>query len=143
LRSAIGHEIPDLVFVSDRYKSISKAVVTMFPNALHVHCIYHIRQNIKTKFKHENVHTLFYKAAKVYRESEFHKLFNELKRYDPAVGTYLREAVFSCWARAYSDGKLFDIIMTNITECLNAAFVDACKLPIQCLMEYIMNMLQQ
>ncbi|XP_052197335.1 uncharacterized protein LOC127804504 [Diospyros lotus] len=32
---------------------------------------------------------------------------------------------------------------TNIAECLNAALEDARKLPIQCLMEYIRNMLQQ
>ncbi|XP_052202808.1 uncharacterized protein LOC127808316 [Diospyros lotus] len=100
LRSAIGHEIPDLVFVSDRHKSISKT------------------------------------AAKAYRESEFHELFNELERYDPAVDTYLREAGFSRWARAYLDGKRFDIMTTNIAECLNAALADACKLPIQCLMEF-------
>ena len=66
LRSTIGHEIPDLVFVSDRHKSINKAVLIVFPNALHVHCIYYIGQNVKAKFKHENVHALFYKAAKAY-----------------------------------------------------------------------------
>ncbi|XP_052210454.1 uncharacterized protein LOC127813493 [Diospyros lotus] len=143
LRLAIGHEILDLVFVSDRHKSISKAVLMVFPNALHVHCIYHIGQNVKAKFKHGNVHALFYKAAKAYRESEFHELFNELEQYDLAVGTYLREADFSRWACAYSDGKRSDIMTTNIAECLNAALVDARKLPIQCLMEYIRNMLQQ
>ncbi|XP_052200909.1 uncharacterized protein LOC127807228 [Diospyros lotus] len=124
LGSAIGQNILDLVFVFDRHKSISKAVLTIFPNALHVHCIYHIGQNVKAKFKHENVHCLFYKAAKAYRESEFHELFNELERYDPAVGTYLREVGFSCWARAYSDGKRFDIMTTNIAKCLNAALAD-------------------
>ncbi|XP_052203081.1 uncharacterized protein LOC127808553 [Diospyros lotus] len=143
LRSAIGHEIPDLVFVSDRHKSNSKAVLTVFPNALHVHYIYHIGQNVKGKFKHENVHALFYKAAKAYPESEFHELFNDLERYDPAVSTYLREASFSRWVRAYSDGKRFDIMTTNIAECLNTTLADARKFSIQCLMEYIRNMLQQ
>ncbi|XP_052185215.1 uncharacterized protein LOC127796849 [Diospyros lotus] len=143
LRSTIGHEIPNLVFVYDRHKSISNAELTVFPSALHVHCIYHIGQKVKAKFKHENVHALFYKATKAYRESEFHELFNELVRYDVAIGTYLREADLNHWARAYSDGKGFDIMMTNIAECLNAALADARKLSIQCLMEYINNMLQQ
>ena len=89
------------------------------------------------------MYALFYKAVKAYRESEFHALFNELERYDPAVGTYLREADFNYWARAYLDGKQFRIITTNIAECLNAALANARKLPIQCLMEYIKNMLQQ
>ncbi|XP_052206856.1 uncharacterized protein LOC127811190 [Diospyros lotus] len=107
------------------HKSISKAVLIVFPNALNVHCIYHIGQNVKAKFQHENAHALFYKATKAYRESEFHELFNELERYDPAVETYLREAGFSCWAHAYSDGKRFDIMMTNIAECHNAALANA------------------
>ncbi|XP_052181998.1 uncharacterized protein LOC127794787 [Diospyros lotus] len=82
-------------------------------------------------------------AAKAYRQSEFNEYFIELERYAPAIGAYLREAGFSRWARAYSDGKRFDIMTTNIGECLNAALADAHKLPIQCLMEYIRNMLQQ
>ncbi|XP_052172298.1 uncharacterized protein LOC127788228 [Diospyros lotus] len=143
LRSALGDDTPDLVFVSDRHKSIHKAVTTVFPNSLHVSCIYHIGQNIKAKFKKENVHALFYKAAKAYRQSEFNEYFIKLKRYAPAIGAYLREAGFSRWARAYSDGKRFDIMSTNIAECLNAALADERKLPIQCLMEYIRNMLQQ
>ena len=78
------------------------------------------------------MHVLFYKTAKAYRESKFYELFNELKRYDLTAGTYLREAGFGSWARAYSNGKRFDIITTNIVECLNAALADARKLPIQC-----------
>ncbi|XP_052209232.1 uncharacterized protein LOC127812749 [Diospyros lotus] len=91
----------------------------------------------------ENVHALFYKAAKAYRQIKFHEYFNELEQYALAVNTYLKEAGFSLWARAYSNGKIFDIMKTNIAKCLNAVLTDARKLQIQCLMEYIKNMLQQ
>ncbi|XP_052209194.1 uncharacterized protein LOC127812712 [Diospyros lotus] len=78
LRSTIGDEILDLVFVFDQHKSIHKEVMTVFPNSLHV----------------------------------------------SSIGAYLREVSFSPWAHAYSDGKRFDIKMTNIAECLNAALAD-------------------
>ncbi|XP_052192796.1 uncharacterized protein LOC127801564 [Diospyros lotus] len=58
------------------------------------------------------------------------------------VGAYLKDVSFNHWARSFSDGKRFDIIMKNIAECLNAALTNAQKLSIQYLMEYIRNMHQ-
>nr|XP_028964814.1 PKS-NRPS hybrid synthetase CHGG_01239-like [Malus domestica] len=129
LRGAIG-EVDDLVFISDRHESIRKALSTIFPNAHHGACIFHISQNIRHNFKHERAHKLYFTAAKAYRVPEFHRLMTEIYKVDYEVGDYLNSAGYEKWTRAYFDGKRYNIMTTNIAECLNAITKDARKLPI-------------
>ena len=142
LRVALG-DVDGLVFISDRNRSIEKAVKHLFPNSFHGACIYHLGQNLKAKFKRTGVHALFFTAAKAYRISEFLRLMTHIHRYDPEVGTYLREAGYNRWSRAYSDSRRFNIMTTNIAECLNVILKDARELPIHQLAEHMRNMLQQ
>ncbi|KAI5343776.1 hypothetical protein L3X38_011652 [Prunus dulcis] len=141
LRGAIGH-IDDLVFISDRHESIWKAISTIFPDAHHGACIFHISQNLKNHFKHERAHSLYFRAAKAYRIHEFDhmvQIFNVV----PYVGNYLHAAGYEKWARAYFNGKRYNLMTTNIAECLNSITRDARKMPITNFMEYLrMNILQ-
>ncbi|CAE6226069.1 unnamed protein product [Arabidopsis arenosa] len=43
--------VPDLVFISDRHQSIKKAVMTVYSNAHHVNCIWHLSQNLRLRAK--------------------------------------------------------------------------------------------
>ena len=70
LKASIG-DIPNLVIISDRHISIGKAISSIFPEAFHALCIYHIRNNLIDKFKNKNIIPHFYLAAKAYRMSEF------------------------------------------------------------------------
>ncbi|XP_073133879.1 uncharacterized protein [Henckelia pumila] len=69
-----------LVFISDRHKSITKAIRMIFPQSHHGHCIWHMEQNIKVKF-HTKVSYLCSKsAAEAYRMSEFENYMTEIYR---------------------------------------------------------------
>ena len=53
LRRAYGIR-DDLVIVSDRHSSIQRAVLHVFPEAFYGFCVFHLVQNLKTRF-HTNV----------------------------------------------------------------------------------------
>ncbi|KAM1262833.1 hypothetical protein ACFX2G_028523 [Malus domestica] len=68
----------------------------------------------------------------------------EIYKVDFEVGDYLNSAGYEKWTRAYFDGKRYNIMTTNIDECLNAITRDARKLPITRFLEYLrMNILQK
>nr|XP_028949183.1 uncharacterized protein LOC103401792 [Malus domestica] len=78
LRSAIG-EVADLVFVSDRHGSIGKVVQTVFPEAYHGACMYHVAGNMRNKFgDDETMFKLYYTAAKAYLVSEFNSVMTDI-----------------------------------------------------------------
>ncbi|XP_062085352.1 uncharacterized protein LOC133791438 [Humulus lupulus] len=89
----------DLVFISDRHKSIIKGVRNVYKNAYHGACMWHLGQNIKTKFSGKGLKKLFEKTAKAYRVSEFTKLFAEISTKKPSLATYLKNASFESWSR--------------------------------------------
>ncbi|XP_008229245.1 PREDICTED: uncharacterized protein LOC103328620 [Prunus mume] len=72
LRGVIGDI--NVVFISDRHESIHKAISTIFPDAHHGECIFHISQNLKNHLKHEKVHPLYFRTAKAYLVLEFDHL---------------------------------------------------------------------
>ena len=97
LREAIG-EIENLMFVSDRHMSISHALSTVFPEAHHGACTYHINH----KFKIDHCDAEFDLAVYAYLVSEFQHLFEKIKVKDPRIATYLGEIDVEKWSRAFS-----------------------------------------
>ena len=74
LLEAIGHG-DDLVVVLDHHSSIEKVIRKVFPHASHGVCTYHLKQNLKTRFKSVEVHKLFNDAAYTYILVEFNVIF--------------------------------------------------------------------
>ncbi|CAA7029136.1 unnamed protein product [Microthlaspi erraticum] len=74
---AVVPDDPELVFVSDRHKSIIYGVSKVYPLARHVHCIWHLAQNVKGHaqqgVKKDDVVDKFIKCAHAYTGSEFKK----------------------------------------------------------------------
>ena len=66
LHEAIGY-VDDLVVVSDRHSSIEKVVQKVFPYTSDGVCTYHLKKNLKTKFKNVEVHKLFNDTTYTYR----------------------------------------------------------------------------
>ena len=114
-----------------------------FPSAVHGACIYHLGLNIKRNFKNDAVHPLFYTAAKAYRVREFERLMHQIRLADIKIGKYLEEAGFQKWARSHFNGKRYNIMTTNIAECLNGVLRNARELPIMMLVEYLRNLFQK
>lgn len=70
LKAGIG-SIQQLVIVSNRHLSIRNTVANVFLKAFHALCIYHIRNNLMTKFKNKNIILHFYGATKAYKMCNF------------------------------------------------------------------------
>ena len=64
--------------ISDREKGIKKAVKMYLPLAHHAYCVFHIRKNVKKKYK-TSLNGLLFKAAKCSSKDEFRAVINEMK----------------------------------------------------------------
>ncbi|KAL5545366.1 hypothetical protein UlMin_009150 [Ulmus minor] len=124
-----------LVIVSDRHPNIAKAIREIYPGAFHEICMQHLLHNIKNKFRGISVDMLYYWCEKAYRLCEFACLMNALTLVQPRLGPYLQEVGYERWSRAYSEGHRYNIMMTKISECINAILVKERELPVTALAE--------
>ena len=92
LRETI-REIENLVFVYDRHISIAHALSTVFLEAHHGACTYHIKMNINHKFKIDHCDAEFDLVVYAYHVSEFQHHFEKTKVKNPRVAT-LRKLVW-------------------------------------------------
>ena len=136
-------EVDDLVFITDRHKGLEKAIATVYPNAHHGNCMYHLSCNVKLHFgKNKHVHMAFYQAAKAYLNVDFEKHMRQLEAIDIRAHQYVMEASPEKWARSFFPGNRYSIMTTNIAECMNAVLRDARSLPLIPLLEAIRALIQ-
>ena len=128
---------PGLVIVSNWHPSIVKAIHEVYPEAFHGICIQHLLHNIKNKFRGILVDMLYYRCAKAYRLYKFRSLMHALTLVQPWLGLYLQEVGYKRWSRAYSKGRRYNIMTTNISECINVILVKERELPVTALAEEI------
>ena len=144
LKGAIGN-VKNLAFISDRHGSIAKALHSVFPEAHHGACIFHISGNLKHKFGNTTkMLALFFKAAKEYQVSEFNKLMEDIgKLKNGDIKKYLEEIGYYRWARAHFPGYRYGMMTSNIAESLNSKLKEARKLPITALVDHLREVSQQ
>ncbi|XP_010534643.1 PREDICTED: uncharacterized protein LOC104810141 [Tarenaya hassleriana] len=91
---------PDVVVISDRHRSIIKAVSEVSKEAGHGFCARHIAQNLKVKVNRgmgrkssrgETIAEWFFKCAEAYTLNEFEDLFNDMKDRYPKVAEYMQK----------------------------------------------------
>lgn len=70
LKKIIGN-INDVVIVSDRHKSIVKAVELVLPNVFHCICLVHLLWNIKHRYKEKPVDSTFFFLCKSFQHCGF------------------------------------------------------------------------
>ena len=138
-------EIDNLVFVTDRHKGIENALKVVYPNNYHGLCMYHISQNLKAKkFAHNDVILPpFYLAAKAYLPNKFDHYMAEIEIISTRAFEYLQEIDGERWARSMFPVTRYNILTTNIAECMNAILKDAREMPIIPLLDNIRSKLQQ
>ncbi|KAL5570116.1 hypothetical protein UlMin_026691 [Ulmus minor] len=78
---------------------------------------------------------LYYWCVKAYHLCEFGSLLHTLTLVQPRLGSYLQEVGYERWSRAYSEGHRYNIMTTNISECVNAILVKERELPVTVLAE--------
>ncbi|XP_022860537.1 uncharacterized protein LOC111381061 [Olea europaea var. sylvestris] len=90
-----------LVFVSDRKKSIKRAITRLFPLSHHGACIWHIEKNLIARYSSSNVIFLFKRAAVAYHVSEFDQFMTQIRTIRPSMASYLERIGISTWSRAH------------------------------------------
>ncbi|XP_023640320.1 uncharacterized protein LOC111831042 [Capsella rubella] len=136
--------IPDernLAIISDRHKSIGKAIGEVYPLASRGICTYHLYKNILVKFKGKHLFPLVKKAARCFRMADFTEAFNEIEALHPELHGYLQRAGVQMWARVHFPGERYNLMTSNIAESMNKALSNSRSLPIVRLLESIRNMM--
>ena len=124
LKDAIG-EREVLVIVSDRKSSIPKAIGIVFPSAVHGIFMQHLLANVRSRFKTTHLDGIFYRCAKAYKRDKFEYYMRLMEATRPSIQSYLMEANYKKWARSFFDRRRYNIMTTNISECMNAILKEA------------------
>ncbi|CAA7025523.1 unnamed protein product [Microthlaspi erraticum] len=120
----------DLVFVSKWQSSIYTSIRQVYPKASHGVCVVHLHRHVCSVFNSRHLADLVVKAARAFRVDDFHAAFAEIGRIEPECASYLEEIGFNHWTRSHFMGNRFNIMTSNVAECVNAAFKEARELPI-------------
>lgn len=136
--------IPDekcLAIISDRHKSIGKAIGNVYPLAARGICTYHLYKNILVRFKGGSLFRMVKKAANCYRQDDFYAVFNEIEALNPELHGYLQRADVRMWSRVHFPGDRYNLTTTNIAESMNKVLSKARSFPIVRLLESIRSMM--
>ncbi|XP_062113867.1 uncharacterized protein LOC133824870 [Humulus lupulus] len=142
LKEAIGDR-KDLCIVSDKHKSIKNEIEQAYLGLYHGVCLYHLRKNLRTKFRGLHVHGIFEIASKAYSAQEYHSAMAEFQNINSKMTAYFLQAKPERWARPFFPTKMYDILTSNIVESINATIVHARELSITSLIEVVREMLQR
>ncbi|XP_018435571.1 uncharacterized protein LOC130505574 [Raphanus sativus] len=140
----LSRVIPDdegLALISDRHKSIEKAIAVVYPLASRGICTYHLYKNILLRYRWRDLFGLVKKAANSFRLTDFQATFETIKELNPALHAYLERADVRKWARAHFRGDRYNLLTSNIAESINRALSGARSLPIVHLLESIRLMM--
>ncbi|XP_010507131.1 PREDICTED: uncharacterized protein LOC104783707 [Camelina sativa] len=136
--------IPDdggLAIISDRHKSIGKAIKTVYPKASRGICTYHLYKNILVRFRGQEAFGLVKKAADAFRLVDFHTTFNQIEALNPALHDYLERGDVRQWTRVHFPGDRYNLLTSNIAESMNKVMSHARGFPIVELLETIRSMM--
>ncbi|XP_022891757.1 uncharacterized protein LOC111406598 [Olea europaea var. sylvestris] len=142
LKDLIG-DSDELVFVSDRKRSIERAITHLFPLSRHCCCMWHVEKNLIQRHFNASSVFLFKRAATTYRVEEFKRLMGQIRRVSERCYRYLEKADFSFWSLALFVGDRYNIMTNNNAESLNSVLRHARSLPITCLVEHIRKTMQR
>ena len=134
-----------LCIVSDRHKSIEKAVRKIYPDASYGFCMYHLHQNLKKKFPTVAglLHHAFHGAARSYIVEDFEYYMKQLDELHRGIRPYLEEVGYERWSRAFFEKRRYSIMTSNIAESMNSVDVEARNLPIHALLDWLRELLQK
>ncbi|KAL5564417.1 hypothetical protein UlMin_027581 [Ulmus minor] len=124
---------------------INNAVQEVFPQAFHGICMYHLLNNLKTKFRNKTkeLEQHYIRTTKTYNLQDFHVLFYTLSSAVPGVKEYLEAVGLHRWTRSHAPSRRYNIMTTNISESLNAVLVKVRELPITALVNEIRLLCQK
>ncbi|XP_073121248.1 uncharacterized protein [Henckelia pumila] len=131
----------DLVIISDRHQGIINVVSSVYKNAHHGHCVWHLSQNLKTRCKKKGATEMFLQIAKIYKQNEFDVAYSDFRKRYPEAAQFLDERdTLDRWTRAYCPNTRYNILTTNGVESINARLLEERKLPIISLLDSLQRL---
>ncbi|KAK1411708.1 hypothetical protein QVD17_38268 [Tagetes erecta] len=128
----------NFTIVSDRQKGVIPAIHNKFPAAEHRHCLRHIHENMKSKWRGNLYKDMLWKAASVTTVPQFNKQMDKIKEQDPSLHKWLQDMPPKHWARSHFSGRSkCDVLLNNLCEVFNKQLVGGRDKPIITCLEYI------
>lgn len=120
-----------ITFVSDRDKGLIPAVSSVFPDAQHCFCVWHIVRNITAKYRGTPVAAtnLVYTASKALTEDRYEAATQQLSTRYPDVWRYLSAIDVTQWTTFHCPSTRFGETTSNICESMNNVLLPIRKQP--------------
>ncbi|KAL5580747.1 hypothetical protein UlMin_013189 [Ulmus minor] len=115
----------------------------MFTKAIYGACVWHVKINLKNKFKSKSVISIFNEAVRAYKISEFTAKFFELECRFPHVHKFLMDVGVERWVRALFHDDKYNIMTSNIVEALNAVLRKAREYLLLLLLDAIVDKMSE
>ncbi|KAK2647997.1 hypothetical protein Ddye_015486 [Dipteronia dyeriana] len=133
-----------MLIISDWHTGISNGMKSIFPDASHGFCAYHLANNLKQHCrKRGDVINLYYRATYAFRVVEFDSLMVKMKSIHSKVHDELVEVGIQKFSLVHCPRKRYHMITINIAESMNSCLLVIQKLPIISIAEFIRDLLQR
>ncbi|XP_017982385.1 PREDICTED: uncharacterized protein LOC108663291 [Theobroma cacao] len=141
LRDAIGCP-ENTMFIFDQYLDMKKVIQNAYLKAHHGLYGYHLKKKFKNKFKRDDVAMIFTLTRDCYKVFDFNRHMNQLKQIHAGAHTDLMRIGPQRWAVPVHQTRRYQMMTSNIAECVNSYLKYARQMPITILIEFIKDMFQ-
>ncbi|XP_012845834.1 PREDICTED: uncharacterized protein LOC105965829 [Erythranthe guttata] len=147
LRVCIGTDRV-VTFFSDRNHGILDGVKNIFPDCLHIYCLYHLQLNLSSKcrgcpsgFRKKMAH-LFNACAYAPTKSEFDVHINEfIETGGTRIRNFLADLPYNNWTCAHFEGNRYGQMASSVAESWNMKIGGIRGLPITDVVDGVVNKL--
>ncbi|XP_070668839.1 uncharacterized protein [Malus domestica] len=126
-----------VTFISDRNRGLLEAVSTVFPEAPHAFCMFHLKLNIQSKYPKQMgfgygevianlVQKCCYAPSQLVFDQEMKTL---IKDGGTIIQKFFQNTPKENWSNAYFRGKKYGEMCSNIAESFNSWILDEHKMP--------------
>ena len=133
-----------IVFMSDRNVGIKEAISKVFPCSSHGYCLYHLKNNLRSRLAEmntnvkENIINLFTRCAYAPTKKSFQGIHGQLICQGGwRVKKFLEELPYDRWTNAYFPRKRYGKMISNLMESFNSWIEKERHLPITKLIDRI------
>lgn len=112
-----------MVIMSDRDKGLANAIKAVFPRARAAFCCQHIADNVRTRYGISSV-SYFWKCARAKTEGKFKAAFEVLQDHNLSAAEYIIAIPLVTWTRYLFPTSRFGHDTNNLTESINASWVE-------------------
>ncbi|KAI0507343.1 hypothetical protein KFK09_013465 [Dendrobium nobile] len=130
-------ERQNLCIISDKHAGLVRGCHEIFPQAVHRHCLRHLRENFKKFLRRQGIVDVeglcnnMYLAGSTEDSASFTRMMEHIKNAKQEAYDWLIQRDVSKWSLLFDNGCRYSIMTTNASECFNGVLKRARGLPIQ------------